>query len=157
GGKTLAVRGDGEGGRVFILRGGKLVNTLTTAADDLAVSPDGKTVAVTKGNRLEWYSAAGGLVWGFTADDILRHPRISPDGKRVCVGSELGTLSVLDTNGEILARRDLGALPAPAWLPDGGLVAATWMGLVVGYDKRIEERWRTRPKPTVADIRATLL
>jgi outer membrane protein assembly factor BamB len=155
--RTVAIQADSEGGRVFILREGKLVNTLTTAADAVALAPDGLAVAVTTGNQLKWYAADGGLVWDFTGDDVLRHPRISPDGKRISVCSELGTLYVLDQRGKTLAARDLGALPVAAWLPDGDLIAGTWMGTVVRFDAELKERWRTLLRPTVTDVRPQLL
>ena len=84
-------------------------------------------------------------------------PGVSPDGRRVCVGSEIGTLYVLDEHGAVLAAPDLGALPAAAWLSSGGLVAATWAGTVVGYDGNLKERWRSLPAPTVTDARPRLL
>ncbi|MDR3634916.1 MAG: hypothetical protein P4L84_14020 [Isosphaeraceae bacterium] len=156
-GRTLALWSDAEGGRVYIIRDGKLVNTLTTAADDLALTPEGAALAVTTGNQLKWYDADRGLVWGLTGDDVLRTPRVAPDGRRVCVASELGTLYLLDRAGSPIARRNLGALAAPAWLPDGDLLVATWMGAVVRYDGALKERWRSRLQPAVRNIRPQLV
>ena len=154
---TLALRADTDNGRVFILRGGKVVNTLATPADALALSPDGTRLAVTTGHELRWYDTNGGLLWAFTGDDTLRGPRVSPDGKRVVVGSELGTLTVLDTAGAVLHSRDLNALPAAAWLPGGDLLVATWMGRVLRLDTAYAPRWQTRLTPTTRDIRPRLL
>src|SRR5438105_2389780 len=39
-------------------------------------------------------------------------------GKRTSVGSELGTLYVLDTAGQVAFERDLGALPVAACTPE---------------------------------------
>jgi hypothetical protein len=156
-GRTVALRGTGEGGRVYVLRGEKIVGVLPTVADAVALSSDGSAVVVTTGRQLRWYAADGGLVWDFTGDDLLRGPAVSPDGRRVCVGSEIGTLYILDAQGTVLAARDLEALPAAAWLPTGDLVVATWGGTVVAYDDGLKERWRVRPQPTVTDARRSLL
>ena len=102
-------------------------------ADDgsLAVpSPDGTQVAVTTGRQLKWYAADGRLQWVFRGDDTLLNPRFLPDGKRLAVGSELGMLHVFAIAAGGVQTHDLGALAVPAWLPDGDLVAATWMGTV---------------------------
>ena len=96
---------DTQGGRVYVLRDGKLANTLFTPADAMSLSPDGSQVAVTTANQLKWYATARGLEWTFTGDDTLRGPHIAPDGRRVAVGSELGSLYVLDPHGELLHER----------------------------------------------------
>jgi outer membrane protein assembly factor BamB len=150
--KTLAVRADSEGGRIFIVRAGKHVNTLTTAADALALSPDGSNLAVTTGRQLKWYATDGGLQWSFNGDDVLRGPRISPDGRRVAVGSELGSLYVLNIAGVLEHHRDLGALPAVAWHPEGDLLLVTWTGKVLRLSdwprrRHDEVRWRTQLEP----------
>jgi hypothetical protein len=81
------------------------------------------------------------------ADDTLHSPRFSADGKRLAVGSELGTLYVVSAEGNILLERDLGALPVPAWLPSGDLLVGTWMGTLCRLDGKYVERWRTRLRP----------
>ncbi len=164
-GRTIAARATTQSGRVFVVRDGKLVGTLPTAADAAAPSPDGAQVAVTTGRQLKWYAADGRLQWVFCGDDTLRYPRVSPDGKRLAVGSELGTLYVLDIASGGVRTRDLGALAVPAWLPDGDLVAATWMGMVCRLRPDGQEKWRTRlaaesplepaPTGTIATTRAT--
>ena len=135
----------------------RFVGVLPVSADAVALSPDGAAVVTTAGKQLRRYSADGTLAWDFTGDDILRGPALSADGRRVCVGSEIGTLYVLDDHGAVLVAPDLGALPAAAWLPSGGLVAATWAGTVVNYDGNLKERWRSLPRPTVTDARPRLL
>ncbi len=146
-GRVLALCADTQGGRVYVLRDGKLANTLFTPADAMSLSPDGSQVAVTTANQLKWYATARGLEWTFTGDDTLRGPHIAPDGRRVAVGSELGSLYVLDPHGELLHERDLQSLPTTAWLPDGDLLAATWMGAVLRLDGKYAERWHTRLDP----------
>ena len=141
-GRTIAARATTQSGRVFVVRDGKLVGMLPTAADAAVPSPDGTQVAVTTGRQLKWYAADGRLQWVFRGDDTLRNPRVSPDGKRLAVGSELGTLYVLDIAAGGVRTHDLGALAVPAWLPDGDLVAATWMGTVCRLGPEGQEKWR---------------
>src|SRR5262249_16717702 len=45
----------------------------------------------------------------------------------------------------------------PAWLPDGDLLLASWMGTVRRLDSRFRERWRTRLQPATVDIRPGFL
>ncbi|MGA6225075.1 WD40 repeat domain-containing protein [Streptomyces umbrinus] len=155
--RTAVIWSDADGGRVYVIRGGALVTTLPTAAGEVSVSADGSFLAVTFRNQLKAYDAERGLLWTYTGDDLLRRPRVSPDGTRVAVGSELGTLAVLRRDGTPLTTEDLKALPVPAWLPDGGLLVATWTGTVIRYTAGLDERWRTRLTPTESDIRPKLL
>lgn len=155
--RTAVIWSDADGGRVYVIRGGALVHTLPTAASEVSVSADGSFLAVTFRNQLKAYDAERGLLWTYTGDDLLRRPRVRPDGSRVAVGSELGTLTVLRRDGTPLATRDLKALPVSAWLPDGGLLVATWTGTVLRYTADLDERWRTRLDPSETDIRPRLL
>jgi outer membrane protein assembly factor BamB len=145
--KTLVIHADTLGGRLFVIRAGRLVNTIVTAADEVAVNADGSQIAVTGRRQLKVIDSATGLLWSFTGDDHLHHPRISPDGKRVAVGSELGTLTVLDINGKVLSQRDLHAWPIPTWLPDNDLLVATWMGQVARFDSDMIVRWQVKLTP----------
>ncbi|MEU6192886.1 PQQ-binding-like beta-propeller repeat protein [Streptomyces sp. NPDC047061] len=154
--RTAVIASEADGGRVFVIRDGALAHTLPTAASELSLAADGSFLAVTTGNQLRAFDTGGGLLWTYTGDDFLRRPRVSPDGTRIAVGSELGTLSVLDRDGALLTATDLRALPVPAWLPGGDLLAATWMGTVIRYDADLEERWRTRLIPEERDIRSKL-
>src|SRR5262249_49395364 len=152
-GKVCALAATTEGGRVFVLREGKLVRTIagalipsrppsggspTTALDAecnaVALSADGSLIAVTGANQLRLYSLARGLQWGLPADDLLHFPRFARDGKRIAVSSELGTVYVVGRDGKVLLERVLGAVAVPAWLPGGDLLLATWMGTVCRLD-----------------------
>jgi outer membrane protein assembly factor BamB len=171
-GKTCAIRWS-DGDRVFVLREGKVVTTIHGSASaknlhhmsltgrlavtGLALSADGALLAVTAGNLLKLYSVADGLRWVMPADDVLHSPRFSADGKRIAAGSELGTLYVMSASGELLLERDVGALPVPAWLPDGDLLVGTWMGALCRLDKDYAERWRTLLRPAAPDMRGKLL
>ncbi|WP_320779244.1 hypothetical protein [Streptomyces sp. CRN 30] len=155
--RTAVIWSDADGGRVYVVRGGALVNTLPVAAGEVSVSADGSFLAVTFRNQIRAYDTERGLLWTYTGDDALRRPRISPDGSRVAVGSELGTLAVLRRDGTPLVTEDLKALPVPAWLPDGGLLVATWTGTVLRYTPGLVERWRTRLTPSETDIRPGFL
>jgi hypothetical protein len=156
-GATLAVRSDVTGGRVFVIRGGRLVSTIASAADDLALSNDGESLGVTTGDQLNWYSVKDGLVWSFTGDGVLHRPRIDADGRRIVVGSEIGTIYVLSALGQSLWHRDCGALPIGTWLPGGDLLVGTWMGVVERRDRRYESIWSTHLTPETRDIRGSLL
>ncbi|MFI8931777.1 hypothetical protein ACIG3E_29405 [Streptomyces sp. NPDC053474] len=154
--RTVVIWSDTEGGRLYVIRGGALRTTVPAAADEVSLSGDGSLIAVTKYRQLKVFGADGGLLWTYTGDDLLRRPRVSPDGSRVAVGSELGTLAVLTRDGAVVAAVDLLALPVPAWLPDGDLVAATWMGTVVRYRPDLRPRWQSRLAPTEQDLRPKL-
>jgi len=156
-GKTLAVSADSLGGRLFIIRDGQVVNTIPEAADQFDIAADGSLLAAVEGRQLKVCDTAGGLLWTYTGDDTLRHPRISPDGSRMAVASELGTLAVLTRDGARRQTRDCGALAAPSWLPGGDLLTATWMGNVVRYAPGLNKRWESRLAPTATDVRAELL
>jgi hypothetical protein len=153
---TVVIWSDTDGGRLFVVRGGALVHTIPAAAGEVSVSGDGSLIAATEHRRLKVFSAESGLLWTYTGDDLLRRPRVSPDGTRIAVGSELGTLAVLTRDGTVEATADLKALPVPAWLPGGDLLAATWMGRVVRYGPGLRPRWQSGLAPTETDIRPKL-
>lgn len=157
-GKTVAILTTTDGGRVFVLRDGKVAGALpAVGASAVALSPDGSRIAVIGGNQLRKLDVAGGLQWSLPAEDALHYPRFSADGKRIAVSSELGMVYVLDEAGKVLLERDLGALAVPAWLPDGSLLLATWMGTVCRLDRELRDGWRARLAPTAVDVREKLL
>ncbi|MBM4069940.1 MAG: WD40 repeat domain-containing protein [Planctomycetes bacterium] len=156
-GKTCALYATTEGGRVFVLRDGKVAATIPTAANGIDLSADGRLIAVVDRNHLKLYSVTDGLQWLLQGDDTLHQPRISPDGKRVAVGSALGTVYVVAVDGTILLDRDMKALSVPAWLPDGDLLLAGWMGTVCRLDGKYAEKWRTHLQPAEIDMRGKLL
>ena len=156
-GSTCAVMSTTEGGRIFLIREGKIVKMLYTAAEDVDLTADGALLAVATSNQLKAYSVQDGLLWSYAADMALRSPRFSPDGQRIAAGSALGSLYVLDIAGTVRLARDMGALPVPAWLPDGSLLVGTWMGSVCRLNTQYVEQWRTRLQPVEMDIRDKLL
>jgi outer membrane protein assembly factor BamB len=157
-GKTCAILATTEGGRVFVIRGGKLIAAhISGGGNAIDLSADGSFVALVTGNLLKLYSSAEGLRWTYAGDDFLRFPRISADGLRAVVVSDLGTLSVVDVAGSVLLERDLGAVAVPAWLRGGDLLLATWMGTVSRLDTRYVELWRTLLRPEAQDMRGKIL
>lgn len=157
GGETVALAADERGGRIYIVRDGKVANTLYCAADELALAPDGAALAVLQGATIRWFSAGSDIQWSAEADERLRGLEIAPDGRRVAAGSETGFLSVWSADGALLHREDLGSIPKVAWLADGGLLAVTWMGEAVRLDAEFRPVWHTRPRPDETDVAGKLL
>ena len=106
-GKTLVVKADTDGGRVVVIRDQKAIGTIFGAADVALPTHDGRFIAVTQERRLKWFSDSGEMLWQFTGDEFLRNPDISADGEQVVASSELGTLTLLSSRGEMLAERDM--------------------------------------------------
>jgi len=156
-GKTIVLRSSAEGGRLFVLRDGRHINTLPTTFNEVAVSLDGRWVAVTDADGVKLFHSEGGLKWSMTAGDLLRYPRFSPDGQRIVVGSEIGTLYVLDVEGRELHHWDLGALPVARWLPQGDILVATWLGRLIRLDGDYRTLWSTVLRPDVEIQREQLL
>ena len=168
-GKTAALLATTEGGKVFILRGGKIERALPTPCSDAALSADGSLIAVAGGNQLKLYSLADGLQWTFNGDDRVRfprfappHPTLSPGGRgqgegRVVATTDIGSAYVLDMSGTVLWEKDLGARAVPAWLPGGDLVLGTCEGKVWRLGADYAERWRTHLAPAEPDMRDKLL
>lgn len=155
--QTLVLHSDTLGGRFFVIRDKRIVNEIPAAADQFALAADGSFLVAVDGRQLKTFDVAGGLLWTYTGNDTLRQPQVSPDGRRIAVGSELGTLAVLNRNGGVLLEHDLQALPVPAWLPNGDLFAATWMGAVVRYGADLKPLWTKRLTPTETDARSKLV
>ncbi|MBA3847898.1 MAG: PQQ-binding-like beta-propeller repeat protein, partial [Planctomycetes bacterium] len=156
-GSTVAVLSTTDSGRVHILRKNAVVRVFPTAGEDVALSRDGSLLAVVDGNQLKLCAIDQGLQWSFAGDDALRFPRFSPDGKRIVVTSDLGAAYVLDRDGALLWEEDLGARNVPAWLPDGDLVLASWMGAVVRLGADYQPKWQSRLTPEATDMRDRLL
>ncbi|MBI5832062.1 MAG: PQQ-binding-like beta-propeller repeat protein [Armatimonadetes bacterium] len=141
--RTVAVSADTLGGRVWLVRGGKLAGEVPLPADEVALSPDGQRLATVREDQLRLYDGSGGLLWTARGVDWLRCPSFSPDGRRLVATSELGDVLVWSADGQPLLNRDLGCWATPVWLPDGDLLLATWLGTVVRLDGQYHERWRT--------------
>lgn len=145
-GTVVALRSTAEGGQIFLLRmllKGQFAGGLATPADDFALSPDGAFAVITWRDEVRLYDTAGGLRWTAAADDVVRNPRFSPDGRRLVVGTELGTLLVFNIEGQKLLERDMEALPVAVWLKDGGLLVGTWMGRLSRLNADFVPKWST--------------
>ena len=154
--KTCLLYNIADGGKLFVLREGKIARVIPTAAEDIGLSADGSLVAVVTENLLKLYSVADGLQWIFHGDDLLHFPRFSGDG-RLAVASNLGTVYVTDLEGCVLLEKDTKALAVPAWLADGSLLLATWEGTVCRLDKSYVTQWQTRLAPETVDMRGKIL
>lgn len=154
--KTCVLYNITDGGKLLVLREGKIVRVIPTAAEDFSLSADGSLVAVVSGNLLKLYSVADGLRWILHGDDLMHFPRFSRDG-RLAAASSLGSAYVTDLEGRVLLEKDAGALAVPAWLADGSLLLATWEGAVCRLDKNYDQQWRTRLVPGPADMRGKTL
>jgi outer membrane protein assembly factor BamB len=155
-GQTAAVLSTTDGGRIFVLQGGKLVNTLAAGGDDLDISGDGSRIIAVDSNQLKFFTREGGLEWSFAGDDRLRNPRMRSDGARLAVSSELGTVYVLDESGKLLHEQDNVALTAPAWMPEGDLLLANWMGRVSRLGDDFQPKWSVRLQAANTDVKASL-
>jgi hypothetical protein len=157
GGETVFVGGDADDGCVLAVRGGRIVRRFPMTWSEIVPLPDGSGAAVTDKRDLRIVSVETGLRWVYRADEVLRSPRISPDGKRVAVCSDLGMLYVVSVDGVMLLERDLGALCVPAWLPGGDLLLASWMGEVSRLDAAYRPKWRTLLRADTDDMRGKML
>lgn len=137
---SLLVRGDSDGGKVWV-RGvdGKLIS-FTTPSDIVAISPDGQRVAVLVNQQVRLYDLGQGLQWTWMGSATLHHPRFSPDGSRLVVADELGMVTVLDREGTRLYEVDAEALATPLWVGQQ-LVLGTWAGNVIRLGDQGKVLW----------------
>jgi Tol biopolymer transport system component len=78
-------------------------------------APDGRQMAVIRNNHLEF--PLGKTI--YTATEPIAFPRVSPSGDRIAL-QEGRHVRVVDLSGKtILASREWGAYPFPAWSPSG--------------------------------------
>jgi outer membrane protein assembly factor BamB len=162
-GTLAAISTTTDGGRVFDLRGdklrgSKLALTLPAVGEDIHMAAGGSFIVTLNANQLQFFTLGGkGLRWTFTGDDRLRNLRVTTDGGRIAVASELGTVYVLDGGGELVYERDNRALTVPAWTTEGDLLLANWMGnvtLLKGED--FKTKWSVDVRPAATDVRASL-
>jgi hypothetical protein len=64
---------------------------------------------------------------------------------------------VIDESGRVALERDVEALAAPAWLPDGDLLLASWMGRVQRLGSDFTVKWTTHLQSDKIDAREGLL
>ena len=58
---TVALVTTTEGGRIYIIQDGKLLQTLTTSADDGTISPDNQHIVLVNGQQIKSYTIGSGL------------------------------------------------------------------------------------------------
>jgi len=151
---------DNQGGRVFILNSadGSTAAMLTTGGQDLGITSTASLIAVACANQVKVYSLANGMQWIFNADSAVRFPRFSTDNTKLVCTSDLGSAYVLDTSGNKLFERDMGACCAAAWLPNGDLVLASWEGAVYRLTaSTYAQQWGVLLTPSETDMRTKLM
>jgi len=146
-GRTIVACTDNWGGCVFVLRDGKVINRIYTIPDNVHLTPDGKNLAMNIKRELRWYAADGGVQWIFRGDDWLSNVRLSNDGKKMLVCSDLGTVYMLDDQGKVLFERDFGAAPVAQWLTGGDMLVATWEGHVTRLAADGTQKWHVQLQP----------
>jgi len=148
---VIALYSTTKGGKIYVLRDGKLVNSFNTYADMMELSPDGNYLAVTNDAQLRYYNVEENIQWAHISLDNVRNPAISPDGKRIAFSDDVGLLFVFDTlSGKQLYTEDLKGLPVPKWLADGSLIVGTWNGKLVRYDNNYKKVWERVPRAATA-------
>jgi YVTN family beta-propeller protein len=120
--------------------GYELVNQLQgykKFVDDVALSPDGRTLYVSRGNLADAVAydvATGRQLWRFKVEGFKAdHAAISPDGSRFIVSAlTADKAQVLDTgNGTLVASFPTGTYPhANDYSPDGGVLYNSSIGNV---------------------------
>jgi DNA-binding beta-propeller fold protein YncE len=106
-------------------------------ADDVAVSPDGRTLYVSRGNlddAAAFDIASKRMLWRFRlAGDKADHAVLSPDGRYFVVSATTATeVQVIDTaTGTLVANAPTGTYPhANDYSPDGKFLYNSSIGLV---------------------------
>ena len=161
-GRTMALLANTEiGAKVFVLHEGKVLASLPADGDELLLSPDGERVVLLEDTILKCYSLTGEPLWIVNSPQSLYQARYSTDGTRIAVSDDLGMLHVYDKDGQETFSCDLGAYTITAWLPNGDLLAASWMGTVYRLSADGTQRWHTllnaptMPEATVPTISIT--
>jgi len=163
-GKTVAAVTDADGGAVHLVTNGHRKASIPGKAAEVVLASDGSWVAIADGAVVRVHDRNGMPVWSLAVDSTVCGLRVAPDGSRLAVADDLGLLHVFDVAaGRRLFSRDLGGLAAVSWLPDGDLVAATWMGTAVRLTSDGAERWRVElaatkaPETRLGDVATTRL
>jgi WD40 repeat protein len=139
-GKALVVANRDKTIRVLALPGGKELRRVAfpEVPGSVAVSPDGKLLAVGGFARLQLFDLATGKLLGDARDPVghggTNSLAFSPDGKTLAVAGDFGRLALFDpvTAKERLALPPRKAIVnAVAWSPDGKTLASAGVDNVV--------------------------
>jgi WD40 repeat protein len=118
--------------RILELPSGRLVSAFGTHRTDVAISPDGQTLAAGYWDLVTLWRLSTGerlaVLRGFKR--FAGSPRFSPDGKLLAGGTDIGGIQVWDvaSRSRIISLDIEGPVSDLAFSPDGRLVAAGTYG-----------------------------
>jgi WD40 repeat protein len=133
-GPTIQLRDVTTGNTVGTLTG------LTSRVDDLAFSPDGKTLAASSYDKTVkiWNVKTGQELQTLSFPDAAFGIAFSPDGKLLAVGIRNGTIQVLDTDSGQVFRTfsgHTGLVNSVVFFPDGKKIASgSFDGIIILWD-----------------------
>ena len=163
-GSTLAVWGTTG---LFVIRNGNVTHTIGIAAAAVSISADGMLLASTSNGidkmakNLQVFAIGDRwhMLWSYHAMEVVRNPEFSANGKLLAFGTDIGQVYVADVqSGAIVWEDDLGSSCSFTFLPDGALVAASWMGRVAVYEPlTYATRWSVVVQSTSTDLPTTFL
>jgi YVTN family beta-propeller protein len=129
------------------------INGLSNTVDGLAVSPDGRFLAVCQKVKLSvWFADGSRKLWESKADPE-RCASFSPDGKWIATGDQDGTVSLWEVASAGRVRRTLrshtAAVAGVSFHPDGSrLVSCGFDGKIKVWELKSDTELLSLPLPS---------